>query len=386
MIKKLHLKNFKSHRDTHLDLKPLTIISGVNNIGKSSVLQSLLLLRQTFKKGILNKGLDLNKPLVSIGVGNDALYKPANEPFLSFELNSENTEYSFVYRVDEDDLDASFLPLYEELLLPIENYPNEQASSLSHSLFGADFQYLSASRWAGVSDFPIASYEVNTERQISLENGQGELLGNFLYAYRAEPTFNYIKSEDNPISLIDQVVYWEQQISTGITIDVQQKPDKTGFRIIYGSKGAEGKKSVENLRAENVGFGVSYSLPVVTALLSARPGALIMVENPEAHLHPDGQAKLAELMCKVAQRGIQVVVETHSDHIINGVLVNCKRYEKEGRGIDRENVSMYYFSGQDENHAVMYEQIQILPGGQIDYQPKGFFDRIVYDRGYLIRD
>lgn len=384
MIKKLHLKNFKSHRDTCLDFKPLTLISGVNNIGKSSVLQSLLLLRQTFKKGILSKGLDLNKPLVSIGVGNDALYKLANEPFLSFELTSEETEYSFVYHVDEDALDASFIPLYEESILPIFENSESQPTPLSKSLFGADFQYLSASRWAGVSDFPIASYEVNTERQISLENGQGELLGNFLYAYRAEPTFNYIKSEDNPISLIEQVIYWEQQISTGITIDVQQKPDKTGYRIIYGSKGVEGKKSIENLRAENVGFGVSYSLSVITALLSAKPGALIMVENPEAHLHPEGQAKLAELMCLVAQRGIQVVVETHSDHIINGVLVNCKRFEKEGCGIDRENVSIYYFGGQDENHAVIYKEIKLLSEGEIEYQPKGFFDRIEADREYLI--
>jgi predicted ATPase len=217
-----------------------------------------------------------------------------------------------------------------------------------------------------------------------LENGQGELLGNFLYAYRAEPTFNYIELKDNPISLIEQVIYWEQQISTGITIDVQPKPDKTGFRIIYGSKGAEGKKSIENLRAENVGFGVSYSLSVVTALLSARPGALIMIENPEAHLHPDGQAKLAELMCLVAQRGVQVIAETHSDHIINGVLVNCKRFEKEGRGIDRENVSIYYFSGQDENHAVQYEEVKVLEDGKIEFQPFGFFDRIEKDIDYLL--
>ena len=62
MIKKLHLKNFKSHRDTELTIKPLTLISGVNNVGKSSVLQSLLLLRQTYKKGNLGKGLDLNNP------------------------------------------------------------------------------------------------------------------------------------------------------------------------------------------------------------------------------------------------------------------------------------------------------------------------------------
>ncbi len=245
---------------------------------------------------------------------------------------------------------------------------------------------MSSLRIGGESDFSIDTDEAVTEKQISYEKGKGELIGNYLYAYQDAPTYDYINNSDETLPLLDEVMYWEGLISSGVTINVQKKADKPGFTIFYGTKGRDGKKSIEGLRAENIGFGVSYSLPVVTALLSAKPGALILVENPEAHLHPEGQAELARLMCLVAQRGIQVIVETHSDHIINGVLVNCKRFEKEGYGIDRENVSMYYFSGQDEEHAVIYEQIQVLPGGQIDYQPKGFFDRIVYDRGYLIRD
>ena len=211
-------------------------------------------------------------------------------------------------------------------------------------------------------------------------------MGHFLFAYGSEPMFNYLANgtDNEPLALLEQVTYWESMISKGITIRVEKMKERPGFRIIYGTKGTEGKKSIEGLRAENVGFGVSYSLSVVTALLSAKPGALIMIENPEAHLHQDGQAKLAELICLVAQRGIQVVVETHSDHIINGVLVNCKRFEKEGRGIDRENVSIYYFSGQDENHAVQYEEVKVLEDGKLEFQPIGFFDQIEKDIDYLL--
>lgn len=378
MIKKLHLKNFKSHRDTRLEIKPLTIISGVNNIGKSSVLQSLLLLRQSFNKKRLNAGLDLNMPLVSIGIGNDALYRLAQEPILSIGITTDDMELDFNFDVGKA-LTESFIPITEESKMRIK-------SESVDALFKDNFQYLSANRWASRSDYPKASYEVNTEKQISLNNGQGELLGNFLYAYQGQPTYNYtgIGDENDSLSLIDQVNFWENEISRGITIEVQQNPDNTGYKVIYGTRGLEGQKSIEGLRAENIGYGVSYSLPVVTALLSAKPGALIMIENPEAHLHQEGQAKLAELMCLVAQRGIQVIVETHSDHIVNGVLVNCKKFEKEGRGIDRENVTMYYFGGQDENHAVLYDEIKILSEGEIEYQPKGFFDRIEADREYLI--
>ena len=74
MITNLHLKNFKSHKDTNLRIKPLTLITGVNNCGKSSVLHSMLALRQTYRAGHLDDGLELNKSLVSLGVGNDVLY------------------------------------------------------------------------------------------------------------------------------------------------------------------------------------------------------------------------------------------------------------------------------------------------------------------------
>lgn len=378
MIKKLHLKNFKSHRDTELNIKPLTLISGVNNVGKSSVLQSLLLLRQTFKRGKLGEGLVLNKPLIELGRGNDVLYKFAQDPILAIELTMENTILSYRYRVDENALEGSLLPLIDGTISLL--------SASTDALFSRDFQYLSSLRLGGESDFTIDSDEAVTEKQISYEKGKGELIGNFLYAYQDEPTFDYINNSDDSIPLLDQVMYWEGLISSGVTINVQKKADKPGFTILYGTKGKEGKKSIEGLRAENIGFGVSYSLPVITALLSASPGALVMIENPEAHLHPEGQAELARLMCLAAQRGVQVIVETHSDHIINGVLVNCKRYEKEGYGISRDSVSIYYFSGQDEEHAVEYEEVKILPNGKVEYQPRGFFDRVEKDIDYLLED
>lgn len=320
----------------------------------------------------------LNKPLIELGRGNDVLYKFAQDPILAIELTMENTLLSYRYRVDENALEGSLLPLIDSSISLL--------SASTDALFSRDFQYLSSLRLGGESDFTIDSDEAVTEKQISYEKGKGELIGNFLYAYQDEPTFDYINNSDDSIPLLDQVMYWEGLISSGVTINVQKKADKPGFTILYGTKGKEGKKSIEGLRAENIGFGVSYSLPVITALLSASPGALVMIENPEAHLHPDGQAELARLMCLAAQRGVQVIVETHSDHIINGVLVNCKRYEEEGYGISRDSVSIYYFSGQDEEHAVEYEEVKILPNGKVEYQPRGFFDRVEKDIDYLLED
>src|SRR5690606_42119683 len=77
-------------------------------------------------------------------------------------------------------------------------------------------------------------------------------------------------------------------------------------------------------KAENAGFGITYTLPLVTALLSSKPGALLIIENPESHIHPKGQAKLVELIALVAQNDVQIIIETHSDRVVNGIRVGIK--------------------------------------------------------------
>lgn len=135
---------------------------------------------------------------------------------------------------------------------------------------------------------------------------------------------------------------------------------------------------------ENVGYGVSQVLPILVAILSAQQNSLILLENPELHLHPNGQAKLVELLAKAAQYGIQIIAETHSDHIINGTLVQCKRFRTEGQGINRENVRIYYFDRSEKGHYVEAEEIVISEGENIFNPPVGFFDQISKDQSELL--
>ena len=91
MIRKLRLQNFKCFEDLSLELGSLTLLAGLNGMGKSSVLQSLLLLRQSYLQGILEEtGLALNGDLVSIGTAADALFEEAIEEKIGFELALEN--------------------------------------------------------------------------------------------------------------------------------------------------------------------------------------------------------------------------------------------------------------------------------------------------------
>jgi predicted ATPase len=124
-------------------------------------------------------------------------------------------------------------------------------------------------------------------------------------------------------------------------------------------------------RSTNVGFGLTYVLPVITALLSADPGSLVIIENPEAHLHPRGQVRMGELMALASSAGVQVITETHSDHVLNGIRLavhsgrlapNRVRLLYFGREVDKSGIKARIF------------QPEIDADGRIDDWPEGFFD------------
>lgn len=380
MLTNLVIKNFKSHINTNLELKNLNVLTGINGCGKTSVIQSMLLLRQSFQKGCLKDGLDLNEPLCSIGNGQDALYRRAESGELSFSLETTKGEsFLFCFNANEKFLSSSFLEK--------KNFSNNVLDDnlKAVSLFNNDFQYISASRWGGRSSFPKDTLNAENRKQISKEFGQGELIANFLNKFGNDDVADYTNGKEKDLSLLNQAIFWERKISPNVTFNIASGMDGNSFVISYGFEDYEGVSPIRELKAENIGFGISYSLPVVVALLSAKPGALIIIENPEAHLHPSGQSELAKLITMVAKNGVQIILETHSDHIITAIQIACKEYEKnETLGIDKANVSISYFT--NKNGILNIERLEIAEKGSFAYQPKGFFDQAEIDFQKMIAD
>ena len=375
MIKNLLLQNFKSHKYTELKFANLTVLTGINSAGKSSIIQSLLLLRQSYQKGRLTAGLDLNSPLCDLGKGNDVLFRFADSNIISFAITTEDGVTNMLeFDVKEKVLFNTFIPIKEHTTVP--------AGLLNQSLFKYNFQYLSALRWASRSLYPMDTYAVENEHQLSLAYGQGELVAHFLEYYgqklecRITDSSLLHPSAIEDTTLLAQTIAWEREISPRINIRAEKRADQV--TIEYGFDGMNNNLPLTNLRSENVGFGISYSLSVIVALLSARPGALLFIENPEAHLHPSGQAKLAELISLVAQTGVQIVIETHSDHIFNGIRKNIKN-----RIIDRENVAIHFFRHGDNNYTEAIE-IQIEQSGCVKNYENGLFDQFDKDLDELL--
>jgi hypothetical protein len=103
------------------------------------------------------------------------------------------------------------------------------------------------------------------------------------------------------------------------------------------------------------GFGLTYVLPVIVLILKAKPGDFIIVENPESHLHPAGQAKIAEMYAIAANNGVQIIVETHSDHFLNGVRVATKN-----KVIAPDKSQIYFFEKQKDSLDTVLRPIKTL--------------------------
>lgn len=362
MITELSLKNFKPFSTQSLELKKLTVLSGLNSTGKSSVLQSFLLLRQSFEQKLLNEvGLALNGDLVSIGTGKDVLYESAPEDILKLKISDSKkvtAEWCFNYNRNSD-----VMELDQELT-------NVDPAIYQSSLFSDNFHYIQAERLGPRRYFEMSDFQVRQHRQIG---SKGEYAAYFIDIYQYEKIINPDLGHPfaNSLTLKDQVEAWMSEISPGtkLNITANSAMDVVSLQYSYGLS--------NDYRSTNVGFGITYVLPILVAILSAQSDTLILLENPEAHLHPKGQSKMGRLLAIAASCGIQIIIETHSDHLLNGIRVAVR--EKLAKA---DNVQIHYFERHFEDERNIITKVvspRLYQDGGIDLWPDGFFDQSEHD-------
>ncbi len=353
MLKKLCMENFKRFLLQEIELNHLTLLSGLNGTGKSSTLQALLLLRQSYQQNLLKaEGLALNGDLVRIGTAQDALYDDAQQDKISFALEFDSAEFiqwSFKYRP-------------ELIVLPLASVPAPK-SSYRQNLFTDSFQYLQAERIGSRRFFEMSDFQVRQHRQLGT---QGQYTAHYLSIFGdletiASPTLAH--PSESSLNLFQQVEAWLSEVSPGTRLSINSNPEMDLVNLQFSFFGGG------SYRSTNVGFGITYTLPVIVAILAAKPGALLLIENPEAHLHPKGQAQMGELIARAASIGIQIIVETHSDHVLNGIRVAVH-----GGRLKPDDVTLHFFQHQHTPTTPIVVSPKIDRNGRIDQWPDGFFD------------
>jgi len=340
MIQSIEIKNFKSIKSKYFPLRNLNVLLGLNGQGKSSFIQFLLLLRQSER---LNYGtLKLNGHLVSLGSTKDARYQYSKDENLSFTLSiagSAPYNCEFDYQIEAD--------IFQEKSnlgnLTIDFFDQNKAEPLFSY---TKFQYLNAQRVepkaenkasysSVVSSNDIGKYGEFTAHYIELRGNEDVEFENVLHkdSTTIDPVTN--NSFTNK-TLINQINLWLGEISPGVNVRTTKVTSEL-ILLEYVFK-QRNFGNTNRFKPENVGFGISYALHVVTALLKAKPGDLLIIENPESHIHPRGQAELGKLIALVAQNDVQIIIETHSDHILNGIRVGVK-----DNPIMKDRTILFYF-------------------------------------------
>ena len=360
MISTIHLWNFKCFEDNEVPLGPFTLLAGPNATGKSTVLQSLLLLRQSHAIGELAKGrLDLNGELVEIGRAQDALFEDADEDRLGIELifdDSAAMRFEFSYDRTTDRLHA--LETVSDAFQPDVFHPDVL-------LFNNPFHYLSAYRLGPQTTLPLSEWRVREHYLGSL----GEYVWHYLLEHGSEAVSspNVTHPAAKKRTLLAHVEAWMGVISPGVHLELQSIGQADKVIAGYRFERPDSDVATRAYRPTNVGFGISYSLPVVVALVAAPPAGMVLIENPEAHLHPRGQTQLGRLAALAAAGGTQVLLETHSDHVLNGVRIAVRNGE-----LSPTQVRLNYFERTGNRAAILFPQIDA--DGRIDHWPDGFFD------------
>lgn len=478
MLTAFSVKNFKCIRDSgKIEVKPLTIFIGPNNSGKSSLLQFLLVLKQTVEATDTESPFSTHKRegYVDVGGYEDYIFKNEKDSSLSFKLyfngkTTIETETVIRYKKDEVyvdsfavDLDGKTIKinskgeieqnLIDERLLSetpkipsggetardqIYKYRTSEIFEVFQSFFKKEqlfrrvkFYYipfgfphnipfylrniyskeLLKKKRSEVHESSLTRYETKDEEKKiseylaniekfsnSMENLQffphdlSTTFKNLFYVgpLREYPQRYYFISGEKPIhvgtrgeravevlhvttrtskDVFKKINFWFRKLGFG---EVSIKPLTESLYtllVTHPTIRKTIKKGHQDLEVNiaSVGFGASQILPVIVEGFYAPENAIIIIEQPEIHLHPRLQAEMGDLLIDIAKTGKRLIIETHSEHL----LLRIQRKIAEG-SIPKEDVAVYYFELKEDGAEIT--ELQLDEFGRFTNWPAGFFE------------
>ena len=367
MIAEIRLENFKRFRALTLNTANLTVLTGANGAGKTSVLHSLLLARQMARQPSRSH-LELNGvDTLELGGPEDVIHREAGDDLAVVEiLDAEGTRQRWSFR-------ATSTTDQRTLNAIVVNRPDDYSGVLARP--APQFTYLCAER-LGPRDVLSASAADVAELDVG---SRGEFVAQVLASFdRSRVSAGRLASsttETQITSLLHQTESWMGRIVRPTQIAAEWFPNTSVTRLSFKTPGLR----TEWTRAPNAGFGISYALPIIVAALRAPTGGLLLVENPEAHLHPAGQSTIGRFLAQVAADGVQVFLETHSDHVLNGIRVAVA---DGSAALLPEQAAIHFFRAEDDGGPDL-QSMELQRTGQLNAWPAGFFDQAQVDLGAL---
>lgn len=418
MLEKLELCNFKLFKNkVHFPLSRLNLLTGVNGRGKSSVIQPFLLLMQSPAHDRNIDSVQFNGNCVNLGSFEDVknVENTIKDPItFLFNYKTEDFTYDIEYIVSncEENLIGQIVSIiikgalrttefsYEitnvgdtfvlqdyinstsiefsslfDLFIPPQ-LQNDITREIYNSLSFLKVHYISADRIG-----PKLFHTSQSQKKFDSTGAIGENTVSTLFHcrnYQVDPSFidhigvfYSIPRSELETTVEGQTNFWLDKIFYGAKFEIKEVLDTNLLTFSISPNG-----SFNYHKPTNVGYGFSYVLPILVSGLIAKPGEIMIIENPEAHLHPFAQSIIAKFLTLVAVKGVQVIIESHSEHILNGLRISIF-----DGVITNDDLNVLYF---DRKPDETYIQIEINEEGGIRNWPKDFFDQSTKDFNHLL--
>ncbi len=380
MLKGLHLKNFKSWREANVTLAPITGFFGANSSGKSSLLQALLLMKQTVESSDQQQLFDFGneKTYVDLGSYKNIIFQAQFQQKLSLGLKFQHKDNNFYLGTtvgfDKENQDSviSYGVFFELDGIIVDSSPNTKNGKFysaydeknthdpkgiiwkvdlffEHTL--SNLRYVGPLReppkrtylWSGSAPSNVGKSGENTVAALLAARAKGTLVN-------GQPLEVVISEKLQQLGLIHSFRLEELREGTNI------------FRVLLQLTPESPEVSLTD-----VGFGVSQLLPVLVLLYYVPEGSTIILEQPELHLHPSVQSGLADILIDAHKtRGVQILLESHSEHLLQRLQ---RRIAEES--ITPEDVKLYFCSL--EHGESKLTPLELDEYGNIHNYPKDFF-------------
>ncbi len=376
MLREVYISCFKCFENLTLPLGQLTLLSGVNGGGKSSVIQALVLLAQTFDLREWGRSLMLEGSELALGNVADVLNQRTARRHLTLgaATSAEKVIWSFkaedrrALAIDLEGVTINDQPveLGEAVrwLLPATHAEKSEVVGALRRL-----SWITAERTGPRELLPLRDAEGHAR-----VGHRGELAAGLLYWRESSEVSPAICLPDALPTLFHQVRAQMQTFFPGC--DLRVSPIEGASAVTLRLR-TDSRSDFQ--RPQNVGFGLTQLFPMLVALLSATPGDVLLIENPEVHLHPKAQQNIGSLIAQTAASGVQVIVETHSDHVLNGIRLAVKTGV-----IPNSNVAIHFFALNGVDGAITCMSPNLDAEGRLDAWPVGFFDQFDFALSTLL--
>jgi hypothetical protein len=428
-LRALRISGYKSiARALDIRLAPITVLAGPNSAGKSSLMQPLLLIKQTLEASYDPGPLLLNGPSVRFSAADQLLARTSPnraDQVSSFRVGAALANAPGTYYEVEFSREPSKRLGVSKTTAKINNVdialrPNMsnddiwsavRATLPEQSLtFFTQFLQQESLRWEIERErcflFPQTISDVRQFAGVAFPTPINQLQGSFsravsslihLPGLRGNPSRTYdvaavgqkFQGPFTPYAA-SVIAYWQDNAQSGklralgkdlehleLTWKVEARPiGETQVELQVGrlNKAVRGgAKDLVNI--VDVGFGLSQALPFLVALHAANEGDIVYAEQPEIHLHPNAQYRLAELVFAAASRGVRFVIETHSSLFIIGLQVLIAR-----RKLDPELFALHWLS-RDRNGVSQVSTATIAEDGSLGEWPSDFDDVMMKAQG-----